>query len=327
VLRFNPSPFAREGVPGLGYAVVSEPRDSRREPVAIEPLDGGVSVDGIELGFLDEPDVGDLYNFCPATEDQRPSPPTSVTVDGDVVTAAWDALEVEVRITRRDGERFVRLDGTIRNRREDHRLRLHVGLGAEVDHALAGAPFELVSRPLVGEGSEGEAPSPTWPARHVVLAGDTAVIHEGVFEYEIADGREIAVTLLRCVGTISREHLATRPWPAGPQTPTPGAQMLGETAFSLAVLPRADRDELLREWERFAMPLLEVAALGGGTRPSTGTLLDVIGDGVELSNVRRHDGDVEARVWNPRSDEPRTVSIDGHQARVGPAAIETIALD
>jgi alpha-mannosidase len=327
VLRFNPSPFEREGVPALGYAVVGEPRDSRLEPVAVEPVDGGVSVDGVELRFLDEPDLGDLYNFCPATEDQRPSPATSVDVDGDLVTATWDALEVEVRITRRDGERFLRLDGTIRNRREDHRLRLHVGLGRRVGDALAGAPFELVSRPLVGEGSEGEAPSPTWPARHVILAGDAAVMHEGVFEYEIAEGREIAVTLLRCVGTISREHLATRPWPAGPQTPTPAAQMLGETTFSLAVLPGADRDGLFGDWERFAMPLLEVPAPGGGTRPSSGALLEIAGDGVELSNVRRREGTVEIRVWNPSSDEPRSISIDGHEFAIGLAAIETISLN
>jgi alpha-mannosidase len=119
---------------------------------------------------------------------------------------------------------------------------------------LAGAPFELVDRPLVGEGGEGEAPSPTWPARHVVMAAGTAVFHEGVFEYEVVDGHEIAVTLLRCVGTISRESLATRPWPAGPATPTPGAQMLGETRFLLGVWPDADEEHLIETWERFAAP-------------------------------------------------------------------------
>ena len=85
---------------------------------------------------------------------------------------------------------------------------------------VAGAPFELVERPLVGEGGEGEAPSPTWPARHVVIASNVAVLHEGVFEYEVV-GREIAVTLLRSVGCISRESLPVRPWAAGPGTPGP----------------------------------------------------------------------------------------------------------
>ena len=44
------------------------------------------------------------------------------------------------------------------------------------------------------------------------------------------------VTLLRSVGTISRETLATRPWAAGPDVPTPDAQMIGETEFSLGEL-------------------------------------------------------------------------------------------
>jgi alpha-mannosidase len=103
----------------------------------------------------------------------------------------------------------------------------------------------------VGEGGEGEAPSPTWPARHVVVASGTGVLGEGVFEYEIVDGRAIAVTLLRCVGTISRETLATRPWAAGPSTPTPGAQMLGDTEFRFGIWSGADPERAPQAVERF----------------------------------------------------------------------------
>jgi alpha-mannosidase len=140
---------------------------------------------------------------------------------------------------------------TIHNEREDHRLRAHVGLWGPASRAWAGAPFEIVERPLVGEGGEGEAPSPTWPARHVVVASGTGVLGEGVFEYEIVDGRAIAVTLLRCVGTISRETLATRPWAAGPSTPTPGAQMLGDTEFRFGIWSGADPERAPQAVERF----------------------------------------------------------------------------
>ena len=222
------------------------------EPVAMRAIDGGLELDGIPVRFLDEPDVGDLYTFCWAEEGQAGSPPGRVRVDGDTFEAGWDGLGVTGRVTRNDDGVIV-IDGAIRNERPDHRLRLHVGLDRPATETLAGAPFELVDRPLIGEGGEGEAPSPTWPARHVLLAGDTAVFHEGVFEYEIVDGREIAVTLLRCVGTISRESLATRPWPAGPGTPTPQAQMLGETAFLLGLRRDADRSSLVETWERSAL--------------------------------------------------------------------------
>jgi alpha-mannosidase len=327
VMRFNPSPFEREGVPALGYAVVDEVARPAAASVAIERLDdgSGVSADAIELRLFDEADVGDLYNFCPATLEQRPTAPTSVDVDGERVVASWAGLVVELRITRRVDEPFLRLDGTIRNERHDHRLRLHVALDRPVARTVAGAPFELVERPLVGEGGEGEAPSPTWPARHMVLADDSAVLHEGVFEYEIAEGRAIAVTLLRAVGTISRERLLTRPWAAGPPTPTPAAQMIGETAFSLGVWRGADRDSVLRGWERFALPLLEAPATGGGALPARGTLLELDG-AVELSNVRRRDGVVDVRIWNRRSDRAADVTIAGRAARLGPAEIRTVPL-
>jgi alpha-mannosidase len=324
-LRFNPSPFEREGVPALGYALVDEIPEPAPEPVELELVDGGVVADGIPIRFLDEPDVGDLYTFCPEDASQTAAAPEDVVISAGGFTARWAGLEVETRVTRLRDEPFLRLDGVIRNDRPDHRLRLHVGVGAEVDRAVAGAPFELVERPLVGEGSERETPSPTWPARHVVLAGGIAVFHEGVFEYEIAGGREVAVTLLRCVGTISRERLATRPWPAGPATPTPGAQMLGETAFSLAVQPNAERGGVLHTWERFALPLLEAPATGDGTRPRSGSLLEVSELDIELSTVRRRDGVLEVRVWNPRADRTAGGTIAGRTVAVEPARIATLA--
>jgi hypothetical protein len=228
-------------------------------------------------------------------------------------------------VTRRDGEPFVRLDGVIRNDRPDHRLRLVVILPSTVDRALAGAPFELVSRPLVGEGSGLEAASATWPARHVVVAGNVAVLHEGVFEYEVVDGDALAITMLRCVGRISGS-LATRPWDAGPRTPTPGGQMLGETSFSLALWPQApSRAALLEGWERFALPIVEAPASGGGELARTGPLLDVDLGAAQLSNVRLRDGRTEVRVWNAEPDRV-TARIEDVRADLGIGEIRTVAV-
>jgi alpha-mannosidase len=229
------------------------PPEEVRSPVTVAASPEGIEVDGLPLRFLDEPDVGDLYNFCFAEEGQRPAPPARVEADGDAFEATWDGLRVSARASRMAGEPVVVLEGTIHNERPDHRLRLHVELPGLAETAVAGAPFELVRRPLIGEGSAAEAPSATWPARHVVLASGTAVLHEGVFEYEVVGGTELAVTLLRCVGTISRETLATRPYRAGPGTPTPNAQMLGPTELRLGVWAGADEATLLDRWDRFAL--------------------------------------------------------------------------
>jgi alpha-mannosidase len=237
----------------LERAGVSPPSEDAPSGVTIGALPDGIDIEGLEMRFLDEPDIGDLYNFCFAEEGQRASAPDRVEVDGDRFVMAWDGLRVSARALRKSGEPVMVLEGTIHNERPDHRLRLHVTLPDPAETAVAGAPFELVRRPLIGEGSAAEAPSPTWPARHVVLASDTAVLHEGVFEYEVVDRTALAVTVLRCVGTISRETLATRPYPAGPGTPTPNAQMLGSTELRLGIWTGADEATLLERWDRFAL--------------------------------------------------------------------------
>jgi alpha-mannosidase len=325
VIRFNPSPFERDGVPGLGWAVASERPSHDLVPVKLEPVDGGVSADGLEIRLFDEPDVGDLYTWCPAEEDQQPIPPAAVSTDG-AFDSKWDGLRVVILVRRPAGENFVRLDGIVRNERPDHRVRLQIRLPKGTDHAVAGSPFELVERPLVGEGSEGEAASPTWPARHVVMASGTAVFHEGVFEYEVIDGRELAITLLRCVGTISRERLATRPWPAGPGTLTPDAQMLGDTPIALGIWAGASIDGLLPTWERFALPIVQAAATGGGDLPPIGSLLEIEGD-AELSNVRRREGALEVCLWNHRQDAPAGARVGDRQVGLRPAEISRVRIE
>jgi alpha-mannosidase len=327
VLRFNPSPVERDGVPGLGWRVdpVPPPPPFADVEVALGE-DGWVVIDGsLRVRLLDEPDVGDLYTFCFAEEGQRPTPPASVRVRPGGFDAAWDGLTASVAVRRRIDEPVVVFEGEIDNARPDHRLRLSARLGGQADGSLAGAPFELVSRSVRSEGSDVEPSSPTWPARHVVLAGDVALYHEGVVEYQV-DGDELLLTLLRCVGTISRRRLATRPWPAGPDVPTPEAQMVGTTSFRIGARTGARPAELLADWERFALPLSEAVAAGGGDLPAMGTLLEVGGQAV-LSNVRRRAGRTEVCWWNPWTDRSVRAIAAGRAVELGPARIETMPID
>jgi alpha-mannosidase len=158
-----------------------------------------------------------------------------------------------------------------------------------------------------------------------VLAGGVAALHEGVMEYEVVDGRALAITLLRCTGTISKGGFPTRNWPAGPDIATPEAQMIGRTEFALGLMAPATREDLLDAWERFAMPLIEAPAAGGGELPASGTLLDLSPGRARLSNVRRVVGAVEVRLWNPDAAETRAV-VDGRDVALGPARIETVRL-
>jgi alpha-mannosidase len=126
-----------------------------------------------------------------------------------------------------------------------------------------------------------------------------------VTEYELhTDPPELALTLLRSVGQISRDHHRYRDEPAGPQTPTPGAQGLGPVAASLAVLPHPGgwpEDGVLVQAECFAHDLL--AAPGTGPKPAgSGSALAaaaglaVDGNGVVLTALRRRDDWLELRL-------------------------------
>jgi alpha-mannosidase len=318
-MTFNPSPFERDGVPGLGWRVSAPtPIDY---PAEIE-IDGDhFHIGDLRFRLVDEGDVGDLYNFDP-TAGEPPSTPASMEIDGDALIARWPGLTVELSAFENADADFIRLIATINNERPDHRLRLHVGLLEPAEGSWAMAPFEVVERPLRGEGGS-EIPSPTWPARQAAMAGGLAVFGDGVFEYEVHPDGELAVTMLRCVGTISRPQLSTRAWAAGPDIATPDAQMLGEQYFFLAVAPGLRPDELPSMWERINLLGASAQAKRKGDLPDTGCLLEV--EGAELSSVRKVDGKVQVRVWNP-SKERRVAKVAGRDVPLGPAEIATIEI-
>jgi mannosylglycerate hydrolase len=142
---------------------------------------------------------------------------------------------------------------SVTNRAEDHRLRILFPTGARaVSQSRADTAFGVVSRSaqrFVPSAPMPEEPVNAAPLQSVIDAGDEAVgmsvLSEGLMEYEVmaaegdADVARMALTVLRSVGWLSREDLATRKGNAGPSLPTPGAQCLGEWDFRFAFVPRA----------------------------------------------------------------------------------------
>ena len=327
-ITFNPSPFERASTPALGWkveAAVMRRRAPKEDVVSVAPEGDGLRVGDLRLRLLDEPDVGDLYTFCPPDGSSPVGPISFQAADRDSVTAAFgDDLEVEVSSPVGPDPAFATVTLRIANRRPDHRLRLHVALDQPAAGSVALAPFEVVERPLRSEGGT-ETPSPTWPARGAVLAGGVAVFQEGVFEYEVLEEPpELAVTLLRSVGTISRPQLATRAWAAGPDIATPDAQMIGNHAFTVAMGRVGDPANLPSAWERICLPLLTAEAPGGGDFPERGSLLDIAG--AELSSIRKQHGEVQVRIWNA-SLHPKTARVADQEIPLGPARIQDISID
>jgi alpha-mannosidase len=217
-----------------------------------------------------------------------------------------------LRVSLDAGAARVRWTAAVDNRARDHRLRVLFPAGvAAVAGSRADSAFAVVER---------AAPAGAAPMQSFVDAGDGAcgatVSTEGLTEYEVlpGDGARIAVTLLRCVGALSRAGLAHRPsGHAGPALPTPGAQCPGRHEFRLAFEPRGappGESALIRSARAWRDPPRLAAATAGGRWPATLSLVSIesegpVGASAVVSALKKTD-DRESlllRVFNPGTDE------------------------
>jgi hypothetical protein len=220
-----------------GTLTVTDLRDGRRFP----------GLHGIE----DEPDVGDLYTFCPGGP-VTPAQPTAarVLLDGPLVSELVVETELAgvhvrtiVRLVR--GIERIELRTTVENAAEDHRLRARFPIVTDAREVRAESQFAVVRRPLASPSPRApwvEPPVPTAHTLGAVALGPLALLTKGLPEYEAGTDRVVRLTLLRCVGTIARPPgLPTRPSGAGPPVPTPDGQCLGVHSFEYALRFDADR--------------------------------------------------------------------------------------
>jgi alpha-mannosidase len=339
--------------------------------VHVDASSGTFALDGHPgLGRLvDDGDAGDTYSYCPPDHDLVVDGPERLTVSAgepgplrasirieaelrlpervDDATSArvGDAtLAVSTLIELRAGERFVRVATTVDNGCEDHRLRAWFPLLEPATTSTAECAFATVTRGLNAESGPTELGWPTFPSRRFVQAGGLTVAHEGLLEYELVDvgaGRAgaLAITLLRATRYLSRGPMRTRRLPAGPIIELEGSQVPGPRTVRYAVA-RGDVDPYALADDTF-VDLLVAKGAGLGRMGEHHQALRI--DGAEVSSLRRRQGRLEARVFNPW---PRAtvLSIAGRRGRVvdlrgrpladfdgslplGPFAIATIALD
>src|SRR6185295_9099687 len=149
---------------------------------------------------------------------------------------------------------------------------------------------------------------------------------KGLMEYEITAGEpSIAITLIRSVGDLSRNDLATRPsGHAGPPVATPGAQCLGGHVFELAFEPHGappGNGALLASARACNLQPRVVAvrsASGAGPLERAFLRIDRRHGDVVLSAVKQAEdrATTVVRLFNPGdTDAEATVWVDGGAAR------------
>jgi mannosylglycerate hydrolase len=138
-----------------------------------------------------------------------------------------------------------------------------------------------------------------------------------VTEYEVT-GAELALTILRSVGLISRPDNPWREDPAGPTQPIPAAQLRGPRSFSFAYCPSAESVHDLAE--RFRHPFVTAAGTRDGDRLGSKAGPSLEGNHCVVLTAYLHD---RARLVN-ESDSPQVVRFAGIELELRPWEIRTI---
>ena len=221
--------------------------------------------------LVDDGDRGDEYTFSyagPTVEGAAAAGTRRTSVEGDRGSVV---VETVVRLPERlRDDRLVRTADTVEcparilvsldagadrvdvaleidNRARDHRLRAEFATGTRTLTHEAGAAFALLERPDRVPPRPGwiEPPTPERCVHDLVAVRGAsrglAVGVDGMRDYAVHDdGATIAITLLRCVGWLSRGDMRERKGHAGPALETPSAQCPGPQHFRYCVVPLKD---------------------------------------------------------------------------------------
>ncbi len=303
----------------------------------------GITYPGLNR-FRDSSDAGDEYNYAPASFDTvvhkfagQPtikisnSPmsssievsaslnlPASLTPDRQSRNEESVACPVTVRAVLTPGLRRIDFETSIENNALDHRLQVLFSAPFAVEASQAEQAFDVVRRPVelpAFNADWREDPVPTAPQKTFVSVHDPVknlgltVMNQGLPEYEIvpagAEPAAIALTLLRCVGWLSRSDLSTRRDHAGPGLATPGAQLTGRHIFHYAIMPHAGdwlEAGAQQQAHCFNHPLQGImTAQQVGSLPAAASFVEIQPEQIALSTIKpSEDGlAVIVRIWNP----------------------------
>jgi mannosylglycerate hydrolase len=325
--------------------------------IALEHIPTGTKL-ADALAFESVSDVGDEYTFGPLKDEPalttRGLAPVHVArlESGpvfDELLASWNlerprahddaepavvSVTLRIRLARDGGAPVLRV-ATL-NGAEDHRLRLLVATDGQATRSLAGGAFELRERSVAHPHTPETAPErykafpgefeyPTQFSRDVVLVrgarGTLSIAHRGLHEYEVLAGErtEVALTLLRAVGKLSRGDTRWRRVQAGPSLDTPDAQCIGAQECEVQLdlhAPDAPPSSAATSALSFSQPTYVTQArlvrFGASSTPPAAfaRLVELDNADFELSACKCDDSGarVVVRLWN-RVREPRSTRV------------------
>jgi mannosylglycerate hydrolase len=294
--------------------------------------------------FVDGGDVGDEYNYSPPVSDSFHAPhlvslrvfrhnlvqaleiefalkvPAQLSQDRKSRSKKMTDIHVTSRVSLIPGGKRIDVHTEVENTAKDHRLRVHFTAPFGVQEADYDGHFEVVRRPI-GVPEKGanwvEDPRPEVPQRAFTDVSNgkigLMIANRGLPEVEViksigGDHTEIALTLLRCVGWLSRDDMPIRQGHAGPGFETPGGQMLGIWKFDYSIIPHmGDWNEAYQQAYAFEIPLRAIStALHPGDLAVKGSFISHSPAEFVISAIKETDN---GKGWIVRGYNTSSVSI------------------
>ena len=302
--------------------------------------------------FMDGADCGDEYNYSPPRNDKfftvqkikkvrlektaflqklildlEMTLPKSLTAERDGRSSETVVVPITTQVSLINGIPRIDIQTKIDNAAQDHRLRVHFPAPFKVMEAWYDGHFEIIRRAIgvpPWDDTWAEEPRPEKPQRaFTALYGERSglmIANRGLPEVEALQNpngySEIALTLMRCVGWLSRDDFSTRHSHAGPYLPTPGAQLQNTSIFDYSIIPYSSNPEAFqaacRQAYAFTAPLRStIAQIHAGTIPPDSALIQVdppsfIISAIKTTENQRYQG---KSTWIVRGYNPQDKTI------------------
>lgn len=289
-------------------------------------------------------DAGDSYNYSKPVHDQFSFPkltaPATVLLSSFAQTLSYHLTlkqpkglrsdrqgpsyelvdtPIEMHVTLFHEHPIIHVETTIHQNANDHRLRVTFPTKSLIKESVADSAFELTHR-VANRNEEYDAPR----QKEVAVAVDhslsmihlqdgshsLAFFHRGLHEYQTihkGDHTALEMTLTRSVSHLSRDDFRSRGGAAGPNLPTPDAQvnriMNIDYAFSIQSTPQSSEAcyQMAHEYRHRAF-------IVRGSNPAfQKSLIASSNPFIFCSSTRMIQEKVlEVRLWNPKGEEMTT---------------------
>ena len=211
--------------------------------------------------------------------------------------------QIQTKLYLYESDPQIYVDIVYHNQAKDQRTRICFDLEEQIDAHYSDTSFDIVKREVREEvfhaEKQKEVPVVVDPSHSFIeTSNGLRFNHIGLQEYQITRSKhdQLEVTILRSVGSLSRDDLHARGGGAGPKMATPDAQMIGmhEVHFGLLLGQKIK----FTHNDFFRLPFI----VKKGHVKNPNSLIQISNPHVFVSSIRRRNNRVELRVYNPTND-------------------------